>query len=100
MNHSPCTKAYNDTILTFGDFSLETIRAEKERRGHGDSKELLKGLEGFPEATLKEAVLNSFASGEQAKCNKNPNGYMLYGGKRPRRRTMRHRRKMRKTRKH
>jgi hypothetical protein len=83
MNRSAiCTGAYNNTISTYGDFPLEVIRAEKQRRGYGDSAGLMGS--GFGEAQIKEAVLASFASREQAKCNRNPSAYQLYGGKRKR----------------
>lgn len=84
-----CTAAYNDTILTFSNDKykedseaarkyLELIRAEKERRGHGDSKDLMES--GLTYKQMMEGVLHSFASAEQAKCNKNPDTYTLYGG--------------------
>jgi hypothetical protein len=62
-----CTAAYNDTRATYGRFPLEVIRAEKERRGYGNSAELY--YPGFGEAQIKEMVLASFASNEQARCN-------------------------------
>ena len=81
MNRSgKCTAAYNNTISTYGDFPLEVIRGEKQRRGYGDSAVLMGS--GFGEDQIKEAVLASFASREQAKCNRNPAAYQLYGGKR------------------
>ena len=83
MNRSAiCTGAYNNTISTYGGFPLEFIRAEKQRRGYGDSAELMGS--GFGEAQIKGMVLASFASNEQAKCNRNPAAYQLYGGKRKR----------------
>jgi hypothetical protein len=75
-----CTAAYNDTRAVYGRFPLEVIRAEKERRGYGNSAELY--YPGFGEAQIKEMVLASFASNEQARCNQNPAAYQLYGGKR------------------
>jgi hypothetical protein len=81
MNRSAkCTAAYNDVISTYGRFPLEDIRQEKQRRGYGDSSEFYGS--GFSNTQVKEMVLASFASREQARCNENPASYSMYGGKR------------------
>jgi hypothetical protein len=88
MNRSAkCTAAYNDTISAFSNFPLEMIRQEKERRGYGNSSEFYGS--GFSEPQVKQMVLQSFASNEQAKCNQSPNVYRLYGGKRKSRKAKR-----------
>ena len=102
MDYSKCTKAYKDTISNFGDFPLEMIRAEKERRGYGNSQELYQ--QGLSENQLKQTVIQSFAAREQAKCSKNPIAYELYGGRRNptrkyRKKTRKYKKKIRKTRK-
>jgi hypothetical protein len=98
MNRSAkCTAAYNDTRSTYGRFPLEVIRAEKERRGYGNSAELM--YSGLGEAQIKEMVLASFASNEQARCNQNPAAYQLYGGKRSGRKTRKNKKSNRKNKK-
>jgi len=96
MNRSAkCTAAYNDIISTYGRFPLEDIRQEKQRRGYGDSSEFYGS--GFSEAQVKEMVLASFASNEQARCNMDPGSYSMYGGKRKSTRRRKANRKSRKS---
>jgi len=73
MDHSRCSQAYTDTIDTYGDLSLKSILEVKKSRGYGNSKELTES--GLSRDMIKDMVLKSLASNEQAKCNKNPSTY-------------------------